>query len=352
MLTGAFGYLADYLLWWVLCLSLLVHAWCFFRFFPPTRSRKARLAVGNALVFACLLAIAALAGESYFRFCAVHTDSFGVSLPARRWFALYTKLNSLGCRDKEWTQGDPPGVRRIAFVGDSYVYGWGIENPSHRFSDLIQAKFNVRNAGEVEVLNVAKPGWNSKQELQPVKDMIERYGVDEIVLGYVPNDIEHLLPRSDDFNPTRPPDSTFFNLDASCLLDYLYRRIYLPRVPTVRGYHDWLAEGFADDQVLGAHQRELDEIIAVCAERGVTFRAVLLPFLKTGGRRFSTPTVHGIMAEYFRSRGAAVVDLAPVLKGVPPDDLVVNAADAHPNERAHALIAETAFAAFYSDPPH
>ena len=35
MLTsGVFGYLFDYLLWWILLASLLVHTWCFLRFFP------------------------------------------------------------------------------------------------------------------------------------------------------------------------------------------------------------------------------------------------------------------------------------------------------------------------------
>ena len=41
MLTsGAFGYLADYVLWWMLYLSLLVHTWCFFRLFPRDKLFK------------------------------------------------------------------------------------------------------------------------------------------------------------------------------------------------------------------------------------------------------------------------------------------------------------------------
>ena len=139
MLTsGVFGYVFDYLVWWALFISLVVQTRCFFRLFPNSRKRL-RLVLGNGLVFLCLLGAVAMAGESYFRFVAVETDSFGMSLPARRWFALHTKLNSLGCRDKEWELAKPPGVRRIAFVGDSFTYGWGIENPAERFTGLIQA---------------------------------------------------------------------------------------------------------------------------------------------------------------------------------------------------------------------
>ena len=91
-----------------------------------------------------MLGVIAMAAETYLRFVAVYTDSFGVSLPARRWFALYTNLNSLGCRDKEWSVARSSGVRRIAFVGDSFTYGWGIERVEDRFVDLIQAEFDRR----------------------------------------------------------------------------------------------------------------------------------------------------------------------------------------------------------------
>ena len=116
MLSGAFGYLTDYLLWLAIYVSLLVHTWCFFRFFPRDKHRKSGLLIGNGLVAVCMLGMIALAAESYLRFAAVHTDAFGMSLPARRWFALHTDLNSLGCRDAEWGAGQsrrraPCGVR-------------------------------------------------------------------------------------------------------------------------------------------------------------------------------------------------------------------------------------------------
>ena len=192
---GAFGYVSDYLIWWVLLISLLVHTWCFFKFFPRKKHRHVGLLAGNALIFLCILGVAAIIGESYLRFVHVGTDSFGMSLPARRWFALYTKLNSLGCRDVEWTVDKPKHVRRIAFVGDSFIYGWGIERLEDRFTDRVQAMFHRESPGTVEVMNVAKPGWGTRGQMAPIGDMIDRFDVDEIVLCYVLNDIEKLLPR-------------------------------------------------------------------------------------------------------------------------------------------------------------
>ena len=344
---GAFGYLFDYVIWCALYLSLILHTWCFFRFFPRDRRRKTGLVLGNALVFLVLLGGVALAAESYLRFVAVYTDSFGVSLPARRWFALHTRLNSLGCRDREWTTSKPDGVRRIAFVGDSFTYGWGIERVEDRFTDLIQARFDSASPGTIEVLNVSKPGWGTGDQIQPIRDIIELFGIDEIVLCYVPNDIEKLIPTSEEFNPTRPPDYGFFNLDASPLLDYVYRRVYLPTVPTVRSYHDWLADGFANDTVWSAHVGQFRDIGAECRERGVAFRAAVLPFLRTGGKKFRAELVHQRVGAALRDAGADVVDLLPVPAGAEPGTLIVNSLDAHPNEAAQRMIADAIWKAFY-----
>ncbi len=350
MLEGQpFGYFGDYLLWWVLFISLVIHTWCFFKFFPRQRRRKLGLVIGNMLVLACLTGAVGLACESYFRFVCVEIDSFGMSLPARRWFALHVRLNSVGCRDVEWTPEKPPGVRRIAFVGDSFTYGWGIERVEDRFTDRVQAAFDRRSPGEAEVMNVAKPGWDSGAQLQPVKDMIDGYGVDEIVLCYVANDIEDLLPTTPDFNPTQPPDPTWFNPDASYLLTYLRQRLWLSRLPSVRGYHDWLAGGFADPDIRHRHQQQLGAIVSHCHTRGTALRAVLLPFIRTGGEKFDITAVHDDIRGFFEANGVPVLDLLPAIEGRDPAELVVNIRDAHPNEPAHGLFADAILEAFYAD---
>jgi lysophospholipase L1-like esterase len=349
MLTsGVFGYLFDYILWWMLFFSLVLHTWCFFRFFPRTKFRKTGLVAGNLLVFACLIGVVALAGESYFRFAAVETDSFGVSLPARRWFALHAKLNSTGCRDREWTTDKPSGVRRIAFVGDSFTYGWGIKRPEDRFTDLIGAQFDARSRGAVEVMNVAKPGWGTDGEIQPVRDMIDVFHVDEVVLCHVLNDIEELLPVDAAFNPTRPPEPSFFNIDSSCLLDYLYRRVYLPRLVPLKGYQDWLASGYANRKIMETHEGNLAAIVDACHQRGITLRVALVPFVKTTGTGLDQAAIHRRLRQFLEARGVPVVDLLSALDEHPPDDLVVNANDAHPNEAAHALFATAIWNAFFA----
>ncbi len=342
-----FGYLADYLLWWALFLSILLHTWCFFKFFPRQRRRKVGLALGNALVSLCMLGVVGLGAETYLRYLAVETDAFGMSLAARRWFALHTQLNSMGCRDKEWTVEKPPGRRRIAVVGDSFVYGWGIERVEDRFSDALQAYFDQRSAARVEVMNVAKPGWDTGAQRVPIQDLIDRYSLDEVLLGYVPNDIEKLLPRSPEFDPIQPPKPEWINLSTSCLIDHLYRRIWLPHVPTVSTYHNWLAEGFGDETIWRKHQQQLGAIMAYCNDHHVKLRVVLLPFIRISGEKYNAPRLHDTLRRFFDTNGVAVVDLLPTITGKAPETLVVNPRDAHPNEATHKLFADAIWKAFY-----
>ncbi|MBI3834002.1 MAG: SGNH/GDSL hydrolase family protein [Planctomycetes bacterium] len=348
MTDGTFGYLLDYMVWCVLLLSLLVHTWCFFRWFPRRRRPRAALVVGNGLMFLCLLAIGAWAGETFLRFTYVATDSFGVSLPARRWFALYTSLNSAGCRDKEWIVPRPQHTNRIAFIGDSFTYGWGVDNVKDRFTDRLQSMFDAQKPHAVEVMNVAKPGWNTGDEIQPLKDMIDVYGADEVVLCYVPNDIEDLLPTTNRFNPTRPPEPTFFNPDSSCLLDYFYRTMILPRSPSVSGYFDWLARGYADAKVWKNESDRLGELIQYCQLRSVKMRVILLPYIRSGGTEFNEEGVHSRMRQFLNERSVQVADLLPIVKSSAPAELVVNRNDPHPNATAHHLFADAIWKAFYS----
>ncbi|MBU0719178.1 MAG: hypothetical protein KJ749_13085, partial [Planctomycetes bacterium] len=348
--SHVFGYWGDYVFWWVLLLSLFVHTWCFFKFFPWKKRRKTGLVAGNTLILFCLLGIAAMVGETYLRFVYVGTDVFGASLPARRWFALHTKLNSFGCRDVEWIPHKPENVRRIAFVGDSFAYGWGIERVENRFTEQIAARFDRRSPGSVEVMNVTKPGWGTAAQLTPVKDLVDRFQVDEVVLCYVLNDIEPLLPVSEDFNPLQPPDPVILDPDRSCLFDYLYRTFWIPRVPAVRGYRDWLVAGFANEEIWLHHQRQLGEIVQYCRSRGVVFRVALLPFLHLTGGEFPARELHAQVREFFDRIGVDTLDLLPTVAGRAAGELIVNRRDPHPNELAHQLFAQAIWDRFYAEP--
>lgn len=346
-----FGYLGDYLIWWACLASLVLHTWCFLRFFPKGKRPRLRLVVGNFLVFLSLLGGVAMIAETNLRYFSIHTDAFGMTLASRRWNALYVDLNSLGCRDREWVKSKPAGVSRIAFVGDSFTYGWGVEKTEDRFGDLIQARFDARVPGKVEVMNLAKPGWATFEQAEFLATFAPDHDLDEIVLCYVPNDIEKNIPTERDFNPTFPPMPTLMSTERSALYEYIYRRVLTPYRATVRNYHDWLADGYADPEIWKTQQDHLGWIMQLCREHNIKLRVVLLPFLRTSGTRYHAEAIHGILSDFLETNGVECIDLLPVLKDQPIDDLILHPGDPHPNAAAHRLFADRIWSDFYAQSP-
>lgn len=348
--TGAYGYLSDYVLWWLVFVSILFNAWCFFRFHVLASRPRTRLIVGNLLVGLCLLAAACMVSETYLRFVSIETDAFGTSMTSLRWKAAYEKVNSLFCRDAEWSEHKPAGVRRIAFVGDSFVYGWGINDPGDRFSELLQERFNQRDPGQVEAMNVAWWNWDTPKELAAIHDVVLGYDVDQVVLCYVPNDIDTLLPEGSPGNIGKAPRSVYFNTESSFLFDFIYHRIYVRRLPMVSNYCDAIHDAYFDEQVWSRQKQRLTDVIDFCQQHDVKLRVALLPFVETWGERYDGRKIHARVAEVFTQRGIETVDLLPVTLTRDPATLVVNSHDPHPNELANRLFADEIWSAFYSRP--
>lgn len=69
-------------------------------------------------------------------------------------FHYTAHINSLGLRDRELPAH--PGAYRIAVIGDSYTYGWGVES-EQTWVRLVEDKLRAEGY-DVELINLGKPG--------------------------------------------------------------------------------------------------------------------------------------------------------------------------------------------------
>jgi hypothetical protein len=299
-------------------------------------------------VGSCLLGFAAILAESYLRFVSISTDAYGASLTTKRWQKAYAPVNSVYCRDAEWPETKPPGTYRIAFLGDSFTYGWGINNEEDRFTEILQEHFDADSGRRVEIMNVAWAGWNTEDHLRALRELLEPYQVDEVVLCYLPNDIQGLIPVQAENDPRQPPSAVYVNVESSFLLDYLFHRVVAPRMQSGPPYLDWLADAYADPQVWGRQQEALSEFVRECRARSYRVRVVLVPFTLAAASRYDGRAIHGQVSQHFRSLDVSVLDLLPSLEGLKLDDLVVNRFDGHPNEKAHRLFGDAIWRGFYA----
>ena len=81
------------------------------------------------------------------------------SVDTDRHLDYHIQVNALGMRDPERARTKPPGVHRVLLLGDSMVFGTGVEVGA-RCGDVLQQQLGP----DVEVLNAACGGWGTDQE--------------------------------------------------------------------------------------------------------------------------------------------------------------------------------------------
>lgn len=108
--------------------------------------------------------------------------------------AAHIKVNSFGFRDREWTIPKPPGVYRIAVIGDSYIEAAQVEREQMFGAQLEQLLNASRQADQpiIEVLNFGVSGWGTAQALQALRHHVWQFDPDFVLLAFTSgNDVRN-----------------------------------------------------------------------------------------------------------------------------------------------------------------
>jgi lysophospholipase L1-like esterase len=97
-------------------------------------------------------------------------------------FRIFVRTNQKGLRDREHSYERPNSTRRILVIGDSFAWGYGVEE-SERFSQLLETSLGV------EVINAGVSGYSTDQELIWLRSEGIKYDTDLVVLILSGNDI-------------------------------------------------------------------------------------------------------------------------------------------------------------------
>jgi hypothetical protein len=77
---------------------------------------------------------------------------------------------------------------RVAGLGDSLMFGWGVDQGADYLS-VLQRRLNESATGTTwEALNTAVPGYNAAMEVETLKTKVLKYRPDVVVYGFCPND--------------------------------------------------------------------------------------------------------------------------------------------------------------------
>jgi hypothetical protein len=98
------------------------------------------------------------------------------------------RTNAQGWRDEPHDLAKPPGTIRIAGIGDSVMFGWGVAE-GERYTNVLERELNRRHSDRRwEVMTFAAPGYNLVMELEVLRRYALAYDPDAVLYGFVAND--------------------------------------------------------------------------------------------------------------------------------------------------------------------
>ncbi len=233
---------------------------------------------------------------------------------AHPYFVDYV-TNSEGHRDQDHEKPCPPGVARIACLGDSFTFGQGVHEPD-TYPRVLEALCNQgAAAGRTwQVLNFSQTGYATDAE---------RYLYQRYASAYQPR-IVVVQMCWNDFPTTRE--------DVA-----LYER--LARQDS-RAYHRAMSEGLREH----GYRLAIEQLLALndeCRSQGA--RLVVGVFNADLGWQWDQLVAEVLPAMAQAGIPAFEVREAAQRAGCFNDDGIVDATDRHPNERAHAVFARELF---------
>lgn len=113
------------------------------------------------------------------------------------WVSKNVSLNRFGYRDREFEINKPKNTFRIYSLGDSYTYGWYINNYLDSYPKILESnlkeKFPDKN---IEVVNASRAGFSLKDSLDRFKNEGYLFSPDIVTIGINIQDI-----ASKEFSP-------------------------------------------------------------------------------------------------------------------------------------------------------
>jgi lysophospholipase L1-like esterase len=256
------------------------------------------------------------------------------------------------CRVGDGGMEAPQGLR-IAVLGDSTSFGWGVR---HRdaYPTLLADRIRQQTGQAVTVRNFSVPGYGATQELAAWRRHAAAFKPHLLVLHYDHNDADGpgMLPA--DFIPPEYGDNVF----RSALLKFVLRRLRALRNHhayettdastgrTIKVFDGYQVEGPNYDDHIEAHR----QLAQLTKNRGIPVVVVLFdadpqPVNDLAGDPHYQ-TLHARLISLWAGLGFHVLDLYPAYQNLmrqegrqAVESFWLSPQDKHPNPRGHQWIA-------------
>ncbi len=256
-----------------------------------------------------------------------------------RYAANRCGFNSRGYRDGEHDAAKLPGVLRFVVIGDSVAAGDGVAI-EERF-DRVLARRLAEAGVRVEIVNLARTGYSTSQELIVLEREGYAYHPDLVIWSYVLND-----PADPVFHKANGRLGQYYVRPRWHVLHGLRKLLFKVRERAAglrcpEEFHAFLHCAYADQVA-----RHIERIGELAAEHATPTLVVIHPVFEPD-RELADSSLAGLnreLAARMRSAGLEVLDLLPAYAPYACADLQQTGVGWfdpwHPNARGHAVAAQ------------
>ncbi len=250
--------------------------------------------------------------------------------------------NSLGMREVEVSKEKKPGTSRIIGLGDSIMFGWGVEKEETYLSVLAK---ELSKKEPTESLNFAVPGYNTAMEAALFQHRALEFAPDVLIIQFVNNDFDVPAFMMSQENP--------WDFSKSMLLSFIKSRVAnspgsssaLKTVQSMGNKHNTKAQ-----KVLAEYRWMTGEAGATKAFRKIRELAPKTRIIILTGSK--TPVQERMLKRLSKELNFELVQVGPVVDRYIQENKLENTKEArkklltvapndrHPNALGHRLIAQ------------
>ncbi len=254
-------------------------------------------------------------------------------------------INEAGFRDDAHEIEKPPGTTRVAVIGDSVTYGFGVQQ------DLIfSAEAGRRLGSDFELINIAMSGLNAPQVVHLLEAEGLRYDPDLVVMNFVLNDCDFFTRYRAALEFTRAKDGEIgllgITIDprikraikASALVYFLSQQAERLFGTEDVSHGDYVLSIWDDEGNRALVSDALDRFAALRAEHGFEPVILIWPVIAEFDG-YAYQEIHDWIVAEGRARGLDVIDLLPPFAEEAAHDAYYLSPNDyfHPNAKGHAV---------------
>ena len=241
-------------------------------------------------------------------------------------------------------------THRILFLGDSFTYGSGIEDPQAVFPALVTKRLQAlepeASNRRFEFFNGGIPGSLTGRWVQLHELLVEPLAPNSVVVVFFLRDGTRKLGSRAKLRAIRRPFRQF-GLESFFLKNsYLFRAIFERAIQheISRNYLEALEKAYlGDDQETEEWRNAQANLLTLrdaARERGSDFALVIFPLLYRLDGDYPLANVMDEIYTFAETHGIATLSLLPAFQSENDADLWISKTDQHPNERGHAIAAD------------